>query len=621
MHTKSKRALSSAVFSAALCAANAANAQVEAMPADLRVAPIAGRRAATAQAGVPGYCAGATARPLRPNQLRATYLRTVMGLQHAATRTNSLELERATGFMAVAQLACAHGTDPNLRDWMQSWRQVMINATDLDDASLDQVLRAALSQTGRSFEVSCGTFAGQSAVRREGGEGGAVGGRALRHEAMRADMLRSLACERAPLFEVDELAYWFDRGGGAREEFPTLLRAGLVQTALRLGPAVIGRAWDERGTTVEQRGRDLLAWLFVRDDVGAIDLAAARQELARSGIPAESQAMALVRVARIKLLAKAVGEAWRAVAAREPALAPMLESIPNRARDEYRREAQENRAGLDRAWAVEDAFLQQNTSAMQGCSAPLLSAFTQYAQRVGARDERSVRALFDRPVGHVLGAAIFRCELAAGTPGHAWAFADMIKSSPIQRGERMAALQAVVRAVRQEVESNPRFPLDAGRLYLEAGARGGGDWIGDANSMSASTSAGVVASMRPQGDRVLLTFQQRRAIVPTFACTRSNRISRICRDGSVEYERDCVVNGQVEVDATSEPVAIPASMVGPIAVGTTVRAIRTLQRPEGFAIEVLSSARTQLAFMGVAFEGAQSAAASSAAAPARPRRR
>ena len=58
MHTNSRRWVRNAVFAAGMFAAPAAQAQVEPMPAELRVAPAPGRRAVAA-AWTPSFCAGA----------------------------------------------------------------------------------------------------------------------------------------------------------------------------------------------------------------------------------------------------------------------------------------------------------------------------------------------------------------------------------------------------------------------------------------------------------------------------------------------------------------------------------------------------------------------------------
>jgi hypothetical protein len=617
MHTNSRRWVRNAVFAAGMFAAPAAQAQVEPMPAELRVAPAPGRRAVAA-AWTPSFCAGAAGAPLRRTDLRVAALRGVMNVQDASARQRSLELERASGFIAVARYACQHGADPAMRDWLQSWRQVIVNATNLDDASIDQALRGALAQSGREYRVECGEF-------------GAAQGRPLAHERLRGELLRGLVCDRARLGSVDELAYWFDRGPAERDPMPQLVRAGLVQVALRLGSDVGGRRWDERGMESmwtsggggegqSPNTQELLRWVLVRDDVAALDVAAAKVELARSGLAPEAQALALVRVARVKLLATGVGAAWRGFAARNPSVGPLL-TAADQARDAWRQEVAENREGVERAWQVEEAWLSRDNARLRGCAEPLRSAFAQYAQRSGARTEDAFRALFSRPVGHLLGAAIYRCEREVGTPGHAEAFARVMLNSAVHRGARVASLQAVLRAVAQGRESDPRFVFDRTGLTIGGELDSESDWIHDVNASNARACVGVVQSLRTEGDRVHVTFRQQRVMIPTFACTRSNRISHIYRDGSVEYARDCVVNGQVESDATSDPVAIPGSAAAGVAVGVTLHALRTSADVNGYPIEVRPDARgALLAYMGIAVGGSSGASIPSSG-EATPRRR
>ncbi len=570
-----------------------ASAQVEPMPAELRVAPLPGRRTATVTA--PTFCAGATVAPLRSNQLRVNYLRTVMNLYRASTREQAPGFTVPTGFIAVAKISCAHGSDPAMRDWIQAWRQVIVNTTDLDDPTIDQILHGALAQTGRGYTVECGSFAPNVPT-------------GLHHERLRADLLRSLVCDSAPLLPVDELVYWFDRGPAERDPLPQLVRGGLILAGLRLQMTLL-RGWDEREVTVRIQGGELLKWIAVRDDVASLDLNAARRELTQTGLPPDAQAWAMMNLSRIKMFSRAVGAAWHAEAGRNAAIAPLLDAVPDAARDAWRQETAANAEGVQRAWAVEQSVLEHNRTGFEGCVAPLRNAFAQYAARAGVRTQQDVEALFSRPVGHLLGAALYRCEREVGTAAHSTVFARLIVNATLQRGARLASIQAVVRAVAQAQEADPRFVLIAREMNVGNAVQFEDDWLTGANMQSSTECRGTVGSLRREGDRVHVTYRQEQVRVPTFNCTRSNRISRINRDGTVEYEQLCVVVGHVMEDATSPPVAIPAELASAVQVGTFLRATRGTNEVLGYPTEVRPTpAGALISYIGISLADSPSSA-------------
>jgi len=142
---------------------------VEAMTPDLRLAPLPGRR--TANGFGRSFCSVAAAQePLRTPDVRMGRMRDLLSLRALAGGEGRLDLNPAH-LVTVARLVCQVGSDPNLGPWLVGYEQALINGLDLDDAALDALVAAALTQDGRRWSLPCG----------EGGEGrgpASEGGRA-----------------------------------------------------------------------------------------------------------------------------------------------------------------------------------------------------------------------------------------------------------------------------------------------------------------------------------------------------------------------------------------------------------------------------------------------------------
>ena len=198
--------------------AQPAPATVEPILAELQVAPAAGRRTVTV--GTPTYCAGASVEPLRPSYLRASSLRDVISLRQVLAGRETFAFE-APGFRTMGQLACAHGSDPATRDWLRAYRQLIVNQADMDDATIDGLIAAALSTTDRQIRPACASLEQTPSMPQ--------------HERARARLLRGICENRGVAMPEHQALFWYDRVGGMMgpdASLPNLERLAFVENLL-----------------------------------------------------------------------------------------------------------------------------------------------------------------------------------------------------------------------------------------------------------------------------------------------------------------------------------------------------------------------------------------------------
>jgi hypothetical protein len=190
--------LTTLVLASGRAEAQPAPATVEPLPAELQVAPAPGRR--TVSVGGATFCAGTSVEPLRPSYLRASSLRDVISLRQVLAGREAFAFE-APGFRTMGQLACAHASEPATRDWLRAYRQLIVNQTDMDDATIDGLIAAALSTTDRQIRLPCASLQQTPSMAQ--------------HEQARARLLRGI-CENRGVGMPDHRGDLLVRPGGWR---------------------------------------------------------------------------------------------------------------------------------------------------------------------------------------------------------------------------------------------------------------------------------------------------------------------------------------------------------------------------------------------------------------------
>lgn len=559
-HTALCAARAAFLWFAVTLTASAGSAQptptVEPMPVELAVTPAPGRRRATA--GGRAFCGlGLGVGSLRHSDLRATRLREHLALRRVAEGSGRLQFD-PPHLAAVAALACHHYEDPNTGAWLSAYRQVLVNAFDLDDASIDALLGAATRQHGQRWEFACQNPRMPVAVTPP-------------QQAV-TDM-RTILCsgvERGGL--AASLTYWIDGGTGLeRSTTPHADRAAFVGQLVRVArhSGIIPEVVVDPGSV------EFIGQLLAYSDLEHIDVAGAARELAASGLGADERAFATAVVARIRVVALATKRAFDDALRADPALRRVFVEAPAAALRDYTAEASRHAEALRRAWDVEQAFLARDQAALARCTVPARRDLLGYLQGRTPASREQVMSAFDSPVGFALAAAVARCEFDDPTQasGAVRALGDPLARVAVQRGPRVAMLMAAARQSAIEAQANPAFAYQVLVDRFFGAIPSDYDWTSFGSTGVARSAQGVVLQAVPRGDVVRVQFRADIRQEPIWRCTPTNRIARIERDGTVRYHEDCVVVGQRPVDVAPEPIEIPAELASGVAVGVFLEAV------------------------------------------------
>lgn len=559
---------------------------LEAMPPELRVAALPGRR--TASAGGRSFCP-ANVTPLGNADMRVGRLRDLVDLRGAVAGNGTFALQPQK-LASIARLACAHGSDPNAAAWLTSYRQFLVNATALEDEAIDALLVAALHQTDRTFQLAC------SGVPHTGPNQNP-------RERAFAELLTNLCTGSNRSRPMEENVYWLDGGAGLeRHRTPNLLRAMWVHVAIdgnRYGRADLVKP----EFAIDTAGREASVIAFFLDDLGRLDLAAARRELDTYGMTADEKAFATVVLARVVVSATTFQQVLTTAFADDATTRHVVLETARAATEAYRVAASANEARLRAAWDVEQAFVARDRAPMSGCAAAMRGHFLAFARSLSPRSSAAAKTVVDSALGYVLTAALYRCEAGfepTGGDGRALALATILERAAVQRGPRVAAYNAVAREAEVTRAANPSFGMRVNIDGLFGMISGDYDWTGTTAGSSSRGVRGVVETATRTGDAVRVVFRHETYQQPIYQCTPTGRIARIERDGTVRYEEHCVVVGHEPVDVTAAPVLLPADMAAAVRPGAFLEALAGSDDDDAYPLLVRESAEgPELAWYGV----------------------
>ncbi|MBK8412202.1 MAG: hypothetical protein IPL19_30040 [Sandaracinaceae bacterium] len=571
--------LTTLVLASGRAEAQPAPATVEPLPAELQVAPAPGRR--TVSVGGATFCAGTSVEPLRPSYLRASSLRDVISLRQVLAGREAFAFE-APGFRTMGQLACAHASEPATRDWLRAYRQLIVNQTDMDDATIDGLIAAALSTTDRQIRLPCASLQQTPSMAR--------------HEQARARLLRGICENRGVGMPDHQAIYWYDRVGGVlgpEASLPNLERLAFVENFVNARSR-----FDTPASLVS--GSGLLDYVLSKSEFEAFDVRAALTELGRLGLTETELRVArgYLYIARARL-AGALAAMERAGAS-DPAVAEFMGPLRTAALQRWDTETRPHTAALLRASAVEEAWLRGNRQLLTTCANDTRSAFNAYVRSRNPHSEADVRAAVAAPAGHLLAQAWRRCEHDAGHRGLADAMADLLAEYSRARGRLTFMIQSLQRTAAERSAARAGYAILPQTFNVIQDVEADDDWQSEGSGSHLSVR-GVVATVQRQGDLVSVVFRRERVSVPIIECVETNRISRIDNDGVVHYERNCRVIGSELVDGQMEPVVVHSSLASGIAVGSFLEASRGSDT-DTFAVPFTLRARAEgdpLSFLGI----------------------
>ena len=525
------------------------------IPSELQLAPAEGVRVIRPSA--PTWC-GSDFDALPANQTSESRLRDLINLRRIAEGSNtSFNLARSLGDLnKIARLGCTHPSDANARAWLTAYRQLIINETDMPDEAVAALMRLALHASDRRAQLDC--------------EGYAQDGQMPAPERAERTAIAMFVCGSRGV-QADQVLYWLDQSETMSSE---LLRAAVVFVAGHMEASAFGKPIGTQGIAPNElsRGNQLANWINVRRDALQLDPSRLQRDLTSSRLNETERVFARVQFHRVRRIGAVLDRAWRAKARSVPGLEPIVTSVPEEAFGTWVREYAAHRSDIDAAYAFERQLATAGPGAVSGCATDLRRRFLQFARTQTANVVEDVQALVDGPVGSVLAAALYRCELSSGENIHAMGLFEVLQNSNVQRGPRTAALNAARRAVAMAAQANPRFPFRARDLTPFANMADNVHWLDGVGDAWAESAEGIVSSVRTEGDRVEIAFERTSREVATYRCTETDRIHRIRADGTIQYRTHCVTTGTRTLDTTPEPIRVHRDFAEGIRVGVTLRA-------------------------------------------------
>jgi hypothetical protein len=246
-----------------------------------------------------------------------------------------------------------------------------------------------------------------------------------------------------------------------------------------------------------------------------------------------------------------------------------LFDIAKGARKSWAEHAGERTELLAAVSAMDDARATQSRKAAQGCSDRIWPLYAKAIGKIPAKrfenihgDRSNAVTFLDAAVGAVLqdpdaylaANALVTCE---GT--FDWLTERLRNGLQFwagYRGPRTASLTAFRLANLQLDQRDAKLEIPTTRLTLEIEPR---------SRPMLPSGEGIVASVTPQGDSVLVTFVHTSEMQDhCMATRRTNRISRIDSSGNLVYETTCTKWVRERTDTTVKPVSIPKRYAGGI---------------------------------------------------------
>jgi hypothetical protein len=339
-----------------------------------------------------------------------------------------------------------------------------------------------------------------------------------------------------------------------------------------LGPRLseLGRAaYVRRCIRGDGRTEAPVAWAMCQADIEQLDFAKLAGELRANQVYDGGDKMRLrIEVYKLRAALPAHAARVKATMGKDPGYAKIFE-LARAAREEWAGRYKNDSALLDLVAAMDDARATSSRKAFAGCEDKTWAAWKAAVGALPAKafqgmqddrdrgrrfDDQAMGPLLSNPSVYLAAVALTTC-MAAGANREdrpdvlIRLLASGLKRWPGFRGPRTGTEAAVM---------TTGITLDdrgAKLEYPEVMRSFGGS--GDVSLSIAGGGSGVVASLKPAGKLVSVTFKQQ--LVKQVQCAErkaSNRINQITSSGHLIYDTTCVRNETVVVDKASAPQAV-----------------------------------------------------------------
>ncbi|MBK9036593.1 MAG: hypothetical protein IPL61_35980 [Myxococcales bacterium] len=391
--------------------------------------------------------------------------------------------------------------------------------------------------------------------------------------------------------EMGAASYWIDRAAEPPDE---LVRLTWVLRCLNPGASSIDPATADRAL-----GR----WAVCGHDAVKLDRRAFDRAVDALKLSPLARVRAREMFAYTRKLLTSYQAGWKALVSTDPAYARILET-PAQGFAAWVKLRATNKAALDQAFAMEDAFRDADPRTLTTCGETLREALQQHvASRAPTTKDDVVDAVND-DVGQPLLKALVACDSMQGRHALADTEHKLLGLGRSRRGPRTAAFWATLDVVSEIAAEKFRFPVQPGTFGgpLPAIDRDH-DWMVKAWEATFNQinwdrdQKGQVAKVVAKGDGVVVSFKTVSWKEPVWSCKETNRVNRILPDGRVEYRESCVAKGTQTVKNTPRTAWIRKDLASGIKPGVFM-SMRLDLKPDpaqGFPLEVhADQAQTKL---------------------------
>jgi hypothetical protein len=253
----------------------------------------------------------------------------------------------------------------------------------------------------------------------------------------------------------------------------------------------------------------------------------------------------------------------------------LLVTAPRRGYDAWVKSAEALKEQLARSNAFERTFYGPSRKASEGCMATLLPDFLGVAKTL---DNKSLVAFKESLSTNLIANLMYtRLATCARVDGQGeWSDKLFRISGELRsaRGPRMAAYYATFDALSKILADRTKFSLEHKNLakvktnQLHHAAMKVA--IASKGSGMGSDGKGIVASARPTGDGVAVTFVPDKHQEMSYDCKSTSQIIMFTSDGRPLYYQDCKPAGLVWIDNTAKPMTVPKQWSAGIAPGAVI---------------------------------------------------
>lgn len=478
----------------------------------------------------------------------------------------------------IAAAACAKPDDKAMQKKVAGWRQRYLNVTGLTDKQDREAMKFRAANPGDAWDTAQAAFCDQPAFKGTMQAQDATTQDDLseieREQSMIEPLKAAGGCRGAALARSamsHDWRWWIDGHTAPSSEVARVMNV----------LAALDTSWTAEMIPDLDDKRVMLAYAVVGPDARRMDRAKFEQEIAAAPYTEIARIHAREAFARAKALADYMLWAYGAKAKADPTLKALLFDAGEAGWTGWEKDYATWQPAMDAAAAYEATFYGDDQRAKKGCSSALHANLARFVAAGKVTTGEDASKLLRTPVGYVLAETLLACDVREELWQQAARDAEMFRVQRVQRGPRLAAWWAVFDALQQIDADHARYPIQLTDLGLPPKsplvAQVSGAW---ANKLSLDTDAtGEIKAVTKSDGGVLVTFKRVTYQEVEDTCTQTNRIDGIDGNGAFIYHQSCTITGHHTVDATPEPVLVPADLAAGLRPGQLATFNR--DRPDG----------------------------------------